>query len=95
MARVMRMTPLELGLWQEHLDRHPLGEDRRLQALVGQIYVLLCYWSGAASKTRPIDLYDVAPWLRTPEQARAAEEARGQAFVSQLYAMAYQPIMEA
>ena len=90
---IERITPAELLLWRAHLARHPLNDDRRLHLLVAKIYVLLAYWSGAASTARPVDILDVAPWLQSPAEREAAAQERSDAFFQGLYADFYRPFM--
>ena len=84
-----------MGLWAAHFVKHPLGEDKRLHLLVAQILVLLMYWSGAAGKTRNVDVLSVAPWLAEPEAVRKREEEKDMAFATSMHAMALRDIMEA
>ena len=79
------MSPRELGLWGEHLQKFPLDEDRRLHHIVAQIWVILMYWSGAAKKGKDVSIYDVAPWLRTEQERKKAETQKRQAYVTDQY----------
>ena len=84
------VTPNELAAWTHHLSRYPLNEDKRLHILVAQIWVLLAYWCGAADKSKPATIYDVAPWLRDAKAEKHANEQRNEHYIRSMYAQAFE-----
>ena len=85
------VTPNEIMAWTHHLNRYPLNQDTRLHVLVAQIWVLLSYWSGAADKTKPATIYDVAPWLRDAKAEKRIMEERNEHYIRSLYSQAFEP----
>ena len=78
-----------MSAWGNHLREFPLGEDKRLHAIVASIWVIMMFWSGAAKSGSRVTIYDIAPWLRSAAEWERVKKSEQEHFLQDRYSRFY------